>query len=143
MSRADDGVDISQRRRVRRDHVDIDAQPVGVKTDRLLHALRAIDRVKRRMRVKSDLAVAVDGAFAGIQKLVDVSLLDRVAAKLHLDIGDVADQLTRAVTGPDILDGEAGHALGKLDRFSNSKLTRRHVGNVATLDAPALALAGA
>ena len=63
-----------------------------MEADRLLDALRAVDRVERRMGVEHDLAVAVDRALAGVEKLVDVGLLDRVAAKLDLDIGEVADE---------------------------------------------------
>ena len=102
-----------------------------------------VDRVERRMGVEHDLAVAVDRASAGAQQLVDVGLLDLVAAKLDLDIGDVADQPAGAVARPDVLDGHARHALGQLDRLAHRELARRHVGDVAALDAAALALAGA
>ena len=79
--RADHGVDIAQRRRVGGDHVDVDAEPIGVEPDRLLNALRAVDRVERRMGVEDDLAVAVDGVLAGVEQLVDVRLLDRHARR--------------------------------------------------------------
>ena len=95
------------------------------------------------MGVEDDLAVAVDGASAGAQQFVDVGLLDLVAAKLDLDIGDVADNAAGAVACPHVLDGQAGHALGKLDRLADRELARRHVGDIAALDAAAFALAGA
>ncbi len=60
MRGADDGVDVPERGRVGGDHVDIDPEPVGEQTDRLLDPLRTIDRVQRGVRVKHDLAVAVD-----------------------------------------------------------------------------------
>ena len=75
--RADHRVDVAQRRRVGGDDVNVDAEPVGVKADRLLHAMRAVDGEQRRVGVKHDLAVAVDRAPAGIEQLVDVGLLDR------------------------------------------------------------------
>ena len=80
---------------------------------------------------------------AGAQQLVDVGLLDLVAAKLDLDIGDVADEAAGAVACPHVLDREARHALGELDRFAHRELARRHVGDVAALDPAAFALAGA
>jgi hypothetical protein len=46
--------------------------------------------------VKHDLPAAVDGVAAGGQQLVDVGLLDAVAAELDLDVGDIADEATRA-----------------------------------------------
>ena len=66
-----------------------------------------------------------------------------MAAKLDLDIGDVADEAAGAVARPDILDRQARHALGELDRFAHRELARGHVGDEAALDAAALALAGA
>ena len=143
MRRADHRVDVAQRRRVGGDDVDVDAEPVGVEPDRLLDALRPVDRVERRMGVEHDLAVAVDRVLAGAQQLVDVGLLDGMAAKLDLDIGDVADEPAGAIARPDVLDREARHALGQLDRLAHRELARRHVGDVAALDPAALALAGA
>ena len=141
--RADHRIDVAQRRRVGGDDVDVDAEAVGVEPDRLLDALRPVDRVERRMGVEHDLAVAVDRALAGAQQLVDVGLLDRMAAKLDLDIGDVADQPAGAVARPDVVDRDARHALGELDRLAHRELARGHVGDVAALDPAAFALAGA
>ena len=140
---ADDGVDIAQRRGLGGDHVDVDAETIGVEPNRLPDALRAIDGVQRRMRMEHDLAVAVDGVLADGHQLVDVGLLDRMTAELDLDIGDVADQPAGAVAGPDLLDRLSGHALGQLDRLANRMLARRHVGDEAALDAAALTLARA
>ena len=95
---------LRKRRRVGGDDMDVDAEPVGGQADRLLDTLRAVDGVERRMGVEHDLAVAVDGVAAGAQQFVDVRLLDLVAAKLDLDIGDVADDAAGAVAGPDVLD---------------------------------------
>ena len=66
-----------------------------------------------------------------------------VAAKLDLDIGEVADEAAGAVAGPDVLDRQAGHALGQLDRFAHGEFARRHIGDEAALDPAAFALAGA
>ena len=123
--------------------MNVDAEAVGVKPDRLLDALCAVDGVERGMGVKHDLAVAVDRFACPAQQFVDVGLLDGMAAKLDLDIGDVADQTAGAIARPDILDSEARHALGELDRLAHREFARRHVGDVAALDAAALALAGA
>ena len=123
--------------------MDVDAEPVGVEPDRLLNALGAIDRVEGWMCVQHDLAVAIDRILAGAEKLVDVGLLDGVAAELDLDIGDVADELARPVARPHVLDRQSGHALRELDRLANRELARGHVGDVAALHAAALALAGA
>ena len=79
----------------------------------------------------------------GVEQLVDVRLLDLVAAKLDLDIGDIADQAAGAIARPHVVDGHARHALGELDRLADRELARRHVGDVAALDPAALALAGA
>ena len=78
-----------------------------------------------------------------MKQLVDVCLLDRMAAKFNFDIGNVADQASGTIACPDILDREARHAFGKLNRFANCELTRRHIRNEATLDPAALTLAGA
>ena len=143
VGRADHGIDIAQRRRVGGDHVDVDPEPVGKKADRVLDALRAVDGVQRRVGVEHDLAVAVDRASAGVEQLVDVGLLDLVAAEFDLDVGDVADQAAGAIARPHVVDGHARHALGELDRFANREFARRHVGDVAALDPAAFALAGA
>ena len=132
-----------KRRRIGGDDVDVDSKAIGKQADRLLHALGAVNGVERGMGVEDDLAVAVDGASSGVQKLVDVRLLDLVAAKLDLDIGDVADNAAGAVACPHLLDSEARHALGELDGFANREFARRHVGDIAALDPPAFALAGA
>jgi hypothetical protein len=141
MRLADDGIDITQWRRIGGDDVDVDAEPVGMKADRLLDALGAVDRVERRMGVKNHLSVAVDRPLAGFEELVDVPLLDGMAAKLDLDIGDVADQPPGTVTRPHLIDGEAGHSLGELDRLAHRELACRHVGDVAAFDSATLALA--
>src|SRR5207248_3447781 len=125
------------------DHMNVDAEAVGIKADRLLDALRAVDRVECGMGVEHDLAIAVDSALAGAQKLVDVGLLDRMAAELDLDIGEIADETAGAVARPNVFDRQAGHAFGEFDRFAYGEFARRHIGDVATLDAAALALAGA
>src|SRR3954452_1214870 len=91
--------------------------------------------------MKDNLAVAVDSVLPGGQEVVDVGLVDRVAAKLRLDAGDIADQAARAIARPDVFDRHAGHPFGKLYRFPYSELARRHVGDVAALDAAAFALA--
>ena len=56
-------------------------EPVGVEPDRLLDALDPVDRVERRMGVEHDLAAAVDRVAAAGEQLVDVGLLDLVAAQ--------------------------------------------------------------
>ena len=72
-----------------------------------------------------------------------VSELDLMTAKLDLDVGEIAGEAACAETCPDVLDGQSGHPLGKLDGFSHRMLARRHVGDIAALHAPALALASA
>ena len=141
--RADDIVDVAKRRRVGGDHVDVDAQPVGVETDRVLHALDPVDRVERRMRVERDLPVTVDCVLAAGKELLDVGLLDLVTAELDLDIGDVAGKAARSEARPDVIDGQAGHSLGELNRLADRMLARLHVGNETALDSSALALPGA
>ncbi len=121
--------------------MDVDAQPVGVESDRLLDTLRAVDRVECGMGVEHDLAVAIDGALARAHQLVDVRLFDRMSAELDLDIGDVADQSAGAVARPDIIDRHARHALGEFDRLAHRELACRHVGDITALDPAALALA--
>src|SRR6476661_3932079 len=124
MRLADDRIDIAQRRRLGSDHVNVDAQSVGMKPDRLLHSLSTVDRVERRMGVKNHLAVLVDGVLASLKELVDVRLLDRMTAKLDLDIGNVADEAAGTIARPDVFDGKTGHALGEFDGFADRKLTR-------------------
>src|SRR6185312_4468548 len=89
------------------------------------------------------LTVAVDRALAGVEKLVDVGLFDRMPAELDLDIGKVADEPRRAVARPYVLDRHAAHAFGQFDGLADGKFARRHVGDIAALDPAALALAGA
>ena len=143
MSLADHGVDIAQRRRFGGDHVDVDAETIGMEPDRLLNPLGAVNHVQRRVGVENDLAVAVDRVLAGAQQLVDVGLLDRVPAKLDFNVGDIADEPSGAVARPHVIDREAGHAFGELDRFSDGKLAGRHIGDKAALDPAAFALPGA
>jgi hypothetical protein len=133
---------LRKRRRVGRDDVDVDAEPVGEQPDRLLDALDPVDRVERRMACSTTWPPR-SIAFPGVEQLVDVGLLDLVAAELDLDIGDVADEAAGAEACPHLVDGDARHALGKLDRLADRELARFHVGDVAALDAAAFALAGA
>src|SRR6185369_11622036 len=109
-------VDVPERRRVGGNDMDVDPEAAGMKADRLLHALGAIDRIECRMGVEHDLPVAVDRALACTKQLFDVGLLDLVAAKLDLDIGNVADEPAGTVARPDVVDGHPRHALGELDR---------------------------
>ncbi len=95
------------------------------------------------MGVQNDLPVAVQRAAAAHQQFVDIRLLDLMTAKLDLDVGEIAGEAARAEARPNVLDGQSGHALGKLDGFAHRMLARGHVGDIAALDAPALALAGA
>ena len=143
VGRADDGIDVAQRRRVGGDNVDVDPEPAGVEPDRLLDALRPVDGVERRVGVEHDLPLAVDRAPPGLEQLVDIGLLDRVAAKLDLDIGDVADESAGAIARPDVVDRLPGHSLGQLDRLAYREFAETHVGDEAALDPAALALAGA
>ena len=76
------------------------------------------------------------------KQFVDVRLLDLVPAKLDLDVGDVADQPAGGEARPDVVDGDSRDALGDLDRLAHRHLARLHVGDIAALDAAALALAG-
>ena len=143
MRRADHVIEVAQRRRVGGDDVDVDAEALGMEADRLLDALDPVDRVERRMGVEDDPVAAVDRRTAVAQQLVDVRLLDLVAAKLDLDIGDVAGEAAGAEARPDVVDGDPGHALGALDRLAHRDLAGVDVGDIAALDAAALALAGA
>src|SRR6185437_5614995 len=135
-------VDVAQWRRLCRDHVDVDAKTAGMQSDWLLNALGSVDRVERRMRVEDNLAVLVDRILAGLEQLVDVGLLNRMAAEFDLDIGNVADKATSSVAGPYILDGEARHTLGKLHRLTHGELARGHVSDESAFHSAALALAG-
>ena len=141
VGRTDHIVDVAKRRRVGCDDMDIDSQPVGMQPDRVMHSLDPIDRVKRRMGVKHDLAVAVDRILSGDQQLVDIRLLDLVPAKLDFDIGNVADQPAGGEARPDIVDGHTRYAFGDLDRLAHSHFACFHVGHIAALDPTAFALA--
>ena len=72
-------------------------------------------RTPRRMRVKHHLAVGVNCGAPDRHQLVDVGLLDLVAAKLDFDIGDVADQPAGAVAGPNLVDGHPRRDLDRSD----------------------------
>ena len=55
-------------------------EAVGVKPDRLLDPLDSVQRVESGMGVKHHLPAAVDRAAADAEQLIDVGLLDLVAA---------------------------------------------------------------
>src|SRR3954453_15261981 len=95
------------------------------------------------MGVEDNLPVAVDPALAGVEQLVDVGLLDRMAAELDFDIGEIAEQPRRTVARPHVLDRDSRHPLRKLGSLAPRELARAHVGDIAALDSAALALAGA
>jgi hypothetical protein len=82
--------------------VNVDAEAVGMKPERLLHPLRAVNRVERRMGMEDNLAVLVNGVLAGLQQLIDVGLLHRVSTELDLDIGEIADEAAGAVARPHV-----------------------------------------
>src|SRR5205085_11774083 len=120
-------IDVPKRGRLSRDDMDVDAEAVSVEADRLLNALCPVDRVERWMGVEDDLPILVDSVLAGAEQLINVSLLDRVPAKLDLDVGDVADEAAGAIACPHVLDREPGHAFGELDSFAHRELACGHV----------------
>ena len=80
------------------------AAPVGVKADRILDPGEAVERVERRLRVQNHPSLGVDaGASCGAQ-VVDILLLDAVAAQLALDRRDIAQQAARREADPDVVD---------------------------------------
>ncbi len=72
--------------------MDVDAQPVGVQPARVADVGQPVDRVERRLRVQHHPPGRIDRLAPGGEQLVDILLLDPVAAQLDLDRGDVAHQ---------------------------------------------------
>jgi hypothetical protein len=121
--------------------MDIDPEPVGVESDRLLDPLDPVDRVQRRMGVEHHLTAAVDRAPPCGEQLIDIGLLDLVSAKLDLDIGDIADQ----AAGPNV--AHTSSTVTPDMRSASSRLRAPSLASmsadVAALDAAAFTLAGA
>src|SRR4051794_33691658 len=103
------GVDVAQWRGLRRNHMDIDAEAIGVETNWLLNALCAVDRVERRVGMENDLAILVDRVLTGTEQLIDIGLLNGVTAELDLHIGDVTHESASTVARPHVLNCEPGH----------------------------------
>ena len=141
--RPDAQVQVAHRRPVGRDDVDVNAEPVGVKPERLLDPGQPVKRIECGLRVEHHAPLRVDRVAPRPEQRVDVRLFDAVAAELELDLRDIADQPARGEAHPDVLDVEARDPLGLLHRFAHGDLRRLHVGDIAALDAAALALAGA
>ena len=136
-------VDIAHRRAIGEDHVDVDAQPLGMQPDRLLDPGCAIERVERGLRVQHHASAGLDRLATRSQQMVDIVLVDPPAAQIDLDPRDRAGEPARSAADMDMVDVEPRDPLGLFHRFAHRQLGRRHVGDIAALDALAGALASA
>ncbi len=136
-------IEVPKRCRIGRDDMNIYPQPVGMEPDRVLDPLDPVDGVERGMGVEHGPLAAVDHRLSATQQLVDIRLLDLMATKVDLDIGDVADQPAGAEARPDVVDRHLAHSLCALDCLAHGDFARGHVGDIAALDPAAFALARA
>src|SRR3546814_17638968 len=81
-------IEIADRRRIGGDDMDIDTQPVGMKAERIDHALQSVKRVKRGLGMKHGAIARIEAALALVQHQIDVGLFDAVP-------GDI-DEIGRA-----------------------------------------------
>ena len=143
MRRADAQIEVADRRPVGGDDMDVHAESIRMQPERLLDAGEPVERVERGLGVEHHPPLRIDRVAPGSEQRVDILLFDAMAAQLELDLGDVADQAAGGEADPDVLDVDAGDPLGLFHRLAHRRLGRRHVGDIAALDAAALALAGA
>ena len=143
MRLADRGLKIPDRRAVGHDDMDVDAEPVGVEADRVLDPGQPVERVERGLRVQDHAAFGVDARAASGEQVVDIFPFDAVAAEFAFDRRDVAQKAARRETDPHVVDVQTRDAFGLFDRLAHDMLGLFHVGDIAALDAAALALAGA
>ena len=73
-------IEISDRRGIGGDHMDIDRKLVGMQPVRLLHALQAVKRIECRQGMQDHPAFRIDRFPADPKQLVDVVLFDAAPA---------------------------------------------------------------
>src|SRR3546814_11141616 len=91
--------------------MDSDPQPVGGKADGVLDAVEPIERVERRLGVEDHPPFGVDAGAARGEQVVDILLLDAVAAEFAFDRRDVAEQAAGREADPYVVAVETGDAL--------------------------------
>ena len=97
-------LEVPHRRAIGHDDVDVDAEPVGVKADGVLDPGEAVERVERGLRVQDHPSLGIDARASRGEQVVDILLLDAVAAQLALDRRDIAQQAARREADPDVVD---------------------------------------
>src|SRR3546814_19325725 len=75
------------------------------------------------------------------KQIINVLLLNAMAAQFHFDAGDIADEAASGEVDPLILDISACDPFGLLDRFAHCLLGTFHVRDIAAPHTSAFALA--
>src|SRR3546814_13903916 len=89
-------IEIADRRRIGGDDMDIDTQPVGMKAERIDHALQSVERVKRGLGMKHGAIARIEAALALVQHQIDVGLFDPVSGDIDVDGRDLAVEAARS-----------------------------------------------
>src|SRR3546814_13797176 len=108
--------------------MDSDPQPVGGKADGVLDAVEPIERVERRLGVEDHPPFGVDAGAARGEQVVDILLLDAVAAEFAFDRRDVAEQAAGREADPYVVDVETGDADRKSGVSGKSVAVRLDLG---------------
>ena len=137
MRRAHRQVEVADRRAIGGDDMDVDAEPVGMEPQRLLDAVRAVERVERGWAWSTMRPSGSIESRPAIEQVVDIVLLDPVPAELDLDRGDVAGQPPAREADPDMLEIDSPAMRSACSTASRTASVRGHVGDIAAPDAPA------
>jgi hypothetical protein len=105
--------------------------------------MRAVERVMRRLGMEDHPPVRLDVIACRVKQVLDIVVLDPPPADGDLDAGDAAVEPRPGAADPDAGDIGARVLLGLLDRLADRMAGGAHFGDVAALDAFALAVAGA
>src|SRR3546814_17849123 len=76
MRLADGGFEVPHRRAVGHDDVDVDAEAVGVKADRVLDPGEAVERIERGLRVEDHPSFGTDAGAPRGEQVVDIILFE-------------------------------------------------------------------
>src|SRR3546814_6606481 len=85
-------IEIAKGAAIRQYDMNVHAQPVGMKAKRLPHARQSIQRIKRWLSVQHHAPIGIDAVAARFQQIINVLLLNAMAAQFHFDAGDLRSE---------------------------------------------------
>ena len=143
MAAVDAELEIAERRRVGGDHVHVDAEPLAEHAARVGDAAVGVERIADRQRVDDGAARRDRMAAPGGKHAADIGFLDLLAGEGDARRVGLAGQASAGDVDDERLDGDPGHALGRVDGEADRLLGGVEIGDDARLDAARALMADA